>query len=77
MSEADNAPSLPAWQVLTLAPLAGVFITLSLAPFSFWPASILGCALLAYLLASCTSRQAAWRGWLFGLGLFGSGASWV
>ena len=77
MSEADNAPSLPAWQVLTLAPLAGVFITLSLAPFSFWPASILGCALLAYLLASCTPRQAAWRGWLFGLGLFGSGASWV
>lgn len=68
---------LPGWQVLLLAPLAGVLVTLSLAPFSIWPSALLGCALYAYLLASCTTRQALWRGWLFGLGLFGSGVSWV
>jgi apolipoprotein N-acyltransferase len=77
MSDADNDQRLPAWQVLLLAPLAGASITLSLAPFALWPASLVGCAVLAYLLARCTAAQAAWRGWLFGVGLFGSGASWV
>jgi apolipoprotein N-acyltransferase len=66
-----------AWQVLLLAPLAGASITLSLAPFNIWPSASLGCAVLAYLLAPARPRQALWRGWLFGLGLFGSGASWV
>ncbi|MEM9315855.1 MAG: apolipoprotein N-acyltransferase [Pseudomonadota bacterium] len=69
--------SLPRWRVLVLAPLAGSLLTLSLAPFSIWPTAILGCALLAYLLAGCTPRQAIGRGWLFGFGLFASGASWV
>ena len=69
--------SLPAWLVLLLAPAAGGLVTLSLAPFHLWPAAILACALYALLLASCSARQALWRGWLFGAGLFGSGASWV
>jgi apolipoprotein N-acyltransferase len=63
--------------VLLLAPAAGAMITLSLAPFDLWPAGILGCALFAYLLCTCSERAAIWRGWLFGLGLFGSGVSWV
>lgn len=71
------ATGLPRWVVLLLAPAAGGLVTLSLAPFSLWPAGILACALYAYLLASCSPRQALWRGWLFGSGLFGSGASWV
>ncbi|GAB5414226.1 MAG: apolipoprotein N-acyltransferase [Congregibacter sp.] len=74
---ADSPPALPRWKVLITAPLAGALLTLSLAPFNFWPAAILGCALLAFLLASCTPAQAFRRGWLFGIGLFGSGASWV
>lgn len=79
MSTQGSAPqrALPQWQVLLLAPLAGALITLSLAPFDIWPSAIVGCAVYAYLLASCTPGQALWRGWLFGLGLFGSGASWV
>ncbi len=63
--------------VLVLAPLAGALITLSLAPFDLWPLGILGCALYAYLLSTCTPRAAIWRGWLFGVGLFGTGVSWV
>jgi apolipoprotein N-acyltransferase len=63
--------------VLMLAPVAGILVTLSLAPFGLWPAGILSCALYAYLLCTCSSQQAIWRGWLFGLGLFGSGVSWV
>lgn len=64
-------------QVMLLAPLAGSLITLSLAPFNFWPGGILSCIGLAHLLCTCSPREALWRGWLFGLGLFGTGASWV
>jgi apolipoprotein N-acyltransferase len=63
--------------VLLLAPALGALITLSLAPFHLWPAGILSCAGLLWLLQRCSPRQALWRGWLYGLGLFGSGVSWV
>jgi apolipoprotein N-acyltransferase len=60
-----------------LPPLAGGLVTLSLAPYDLWPAGILSCALYCALLCTCTARQALWRGWLYGLGMFGSGVSWV
>lgn len=63
--------------VLLIAPLAGALITASLAPLNWWPLGILSCSLLAWLLSTCNSKQAFWRGWLYGLGLFGSGVSWV
>ena len=73
-----NSPAgLRPLTVLILAPLAGALITLSLAPFNIWPAGILSCILFAHLLCTCTVSEARWRGWLFGLGMFGSGASWV
>ena len=34
-------------------------------------------AALFVLVAASGPRQAAWRGWLFGVGLFGTGVSWV
>jgi len=63
--------------VLLLAPLAGALVTLSLAPFDIWPAGILSLVIYSYLLCTCSPRQAIWRGWLYGLGLFGTGVSWV
>ena len=68
---------LPALLVLLMAPLAGALVTLSLAPFNIWPAGIASLVLLSYLLCACDPRDAIWRGWLFGVGMFGSGASWV
>jgi len=63
--------------LLLLMPLAGALLTLSFAPFGLWPAGIAGCALFGYFLCTCSTGAAIWRGWLFGLGLFGTGASWV
>jgi apolipoprotein N-acyltransferase len=60
-----------------LALFAGSLVTLSLAPYDIWPAAILSCCLYMGLLRNCSTRLAAWRGWLFGLGMFGTGASWV
>ena len=60
-----------------LALFAGSLITLSLAPYNIWPAAILSCCLYLGLLRSCSVNAAVWRGWLFGLGMFGTGVSWV
>jgi apolipoprotein N-acyltransferase len=70
-------PGLPPLLVLILAPLAGAMVTLSLAPFDFWAMGIVSCALYAWLLSTCSPGQGLWRGWLYGLGLFGSGVSWI
>ncbi len=61
-----------------LTPLiAGVLVTLSLAPFFLWPLGIVGAFLMALVWRRQAPRTAAISGWLFGLGLFGSGVSWV
>lgn len=60
-----------------LALLAGGLITLSFAPFNLWPLSFLAPLAFWLLLKNLTSKQALIRGWFFGLGVFGSGASWV
>ncbi|MDO9048879.1 MAG: apolipoprotein N-acyltransferase [Methylobacter sp.] len=59
------------------APIAGVLLTLSFAPFDY---SCLGPVALAFLFAcwqNSSAKRAAIRGYLFGLGAFGSGVSWV
>jgi apolipoprotein N-acyltransferase len=60
-----------------LALFAGSLITLSLAPYDIWPAGILSCCLYLVLLRHCTPRAAFFHGWLYGLGMFGTGISWV
>jgi len=65
------------WLGYLFATLAGAIVTLSLAPFNLWPLGIISTALLAWLLAGQTPLQAAKLGWFYGLGLFGSGSSWV
>lgn len=60
-----------------LALLAGGLITLSFAPFNLWPLSFLAPLAFWLLLKNITNKQALIRGWFFGFGVFGSGASWV
>lgn len=57
--------------------LAGAVLPLAFAPFGFYPLAILAPAILLWTWLSATPRQAFWRGFLFGLGFFGVGASWV
>lgn len=51
--------------------------TLSLSPFNWWPLGIVSITLIMLGLQQADSRKSLLYGWLFGLGLFGSGASWV
>ena len=69
---------MPAKSLLSplLALFAGALLTLSFAPFNAWPLSLACPAVLAWLI-----QRRAHSGFtlalLFGLGLFGSGSSWV
>ncbi len=59
------------------APIAGILLTLAFAPFDY---SYLALTALVFLFASwqgISAKRAALRGYLFGLGAFGSGVSWV
>jgi apolipoprotein N-acyltransferase len=65
------------WRGDLLAILAGALLPLAFAPFGLFPLALLAPALLFALWLPVTPRRAFWRGWLFGLGLFGVGVSWI
>ena len=65
------------WLGNSLSLVAGALITLTLAPFDLWPLALIACMALYLGLSQLNPRQATWRGWYFGFGLFASGTSWV
>lgn len=60
-----------------LALVAGVLTTLSAAPFFLWWLGPVAVALVYWNIHALTPALAALRGWCYGVGLFGSGTSWV
>ncbi len=66
-----------AWRGHLLALFLGALVPLSLAPLNWWPLGILAATLLAPLLENLGGKQCLGRSFFFGLGMFGTGASWV
>lgn len=60
-----------------LALLAGAFLTLACAPFYIFPLALVSSAFLLILWLDVSPKQAFYRGFFYGLGLFGSGVYWV
>jgi apolipoprotein N-acyltransferase len=60
-----------------LALLAGLVLPFAFSPYKIWPLAVLAAALLFSVWLRAGARRAAWRGWLFGLGSFGVGVSWI
>jgi apolipoprotein N-acyltransferase len=56
---------------------AGALMPLAFAPFNYWPLAIMLPVILWWSWDSATARQAAGRGGLFGLGMFGFGIYWI
>jgi len=66
-----------AWRADALALASGALLPLAFAPFGAFPLAILSPAVLFLLWRGCPPRRAAWRGFVFGLGYFGVGGSWI
>lgn len=60
-----------------LAVAAGAFFVLGLAPWQFWPAIPVSAGVLLWLLHRPALPAGFITGWLYGIGFFGAGASWV
>ena len=61
-----------------VAVAAGGVLPLAFAPFGIWPLLLVSAGVLFWLLRRTqTGRGAFWRGWLYGVGKYGVGASWV
>ena len=60
-----------------IALFCGSMVPLGFSPFSWYPFPVLALAGLAVLLRSAQSSDALLWGWLFGIGQFGVGVSWV
>ena len=65
------------WQWELLSPIAGLLLTLAFAPFDYSYLSIVSLVFLFFSWLDCFPSRVFLRGYLYGLGLFGSGISWV
>ncbi len=60
-----------------LVVIAGVLNALSFAPYNWWPLGMLGFTILFWVWLVSDRSSAAWYGFIYGLGLFGVGISWI
>jgi apolipoprotein N-acyltransferase len=60
-----------------VAVIAGALLTLAFAPFNLFPLALLSSAILLCTWLKVSPQCAFKRGWLYGLGLFGTGVYWV
>lgn len=65
------------WKGNMLALFAGALMPLAFAPFFLYPLALISLILLFFCWDKVSPGQAALRGWLFGLGMFGVGVSWI
>lgn len=65
------------WPVALVVLLAGALLPLGFAPLNAWWLLPPVLAVPFWLWGRVTPLRAAWLGWLFGLGMFGVGVSWV
>src|SRR5579872_5396021 len=60
-----------------IALIAGGLLPLAFAPFNYYQLAFVCPIILLLTWQYCSTKQAFWRGFLFGLGQFGIGISWV
>lgn len=65
------------WRGRALALAAGLLYPLAFAPWGVWPLLFVSIAAGWLCLTPTRARESLLRGWLFGLGLFGFGVSWL
>ena len=57
--------------------LTGALLPLAFSPFDIYSLAFILPAILLLIWKEASPQKAFWTGWIFGLGFFGTGASWV
>lgn len=57
--------------------LTGSCGTLAFSPYDIWPAALISITGLLVITINSSANHAAWLGFLWGIGLFGSGLNWI
>lgn len=65
------------WIRCLIAAVSGAAVTLSLAPWTWWPLGALSAATLLWLWHSALPQHILRIAWCYGFGFFGAGISWV
>ena len=65
------------WLGEVVALVIGALLPLAFAPFHFYPLAFMVPAVLVWLWFDVSQRRAVLRGYLFGIGFFGVGVTWV
>lgn len=65
------------WVGDALALIAGGILVFAFAPFNLFPIAILSQMALFIVWRGISIPRAFWRGWLYGLGMFGGGVHWL
>ena len=65
------------WRWELFSPLAGLLLTLAFAPFNYSFLAVVSLVFIFFSWLECSPGRVSLRGFLYGLGLFGSGISWV
>jgi apolipoprotein N-acyltransferase len=60
-----------------IALLGGALFSLSLSPLGFWPLAFVSPAALYAVTQECSVRRTIFRFYLYNVGLFGVGVSWI
>ncbi len=68
---------LSKWRWELLSPIAGVLLTFAFSPFEYSYLAVISLVFIFLAWLDCSPARAVFRGYLYGLGLFGSGISWV
>ncbi len=68
---------LSKWRWELLSPIAGVLLTFAFSPFEYSYLAVISLVFIFLAWFDCSSTRVFFRGYLYGLGLFGSGISWV
>ncbi len=62
---------------LIASPFLGAITVFGYAPFNLWPLAIACLVLQLFFFVTSNQKHAFWQGWLYGIGYFTLGASWV
>lgn len=57
--------------------LSGALLPLAFSPFNIYSVAFILPAILLFIWLRSNAKKAFWLGWLFGIGFFGTGASWI